>query len=42
MNKLSIKIDDWGTFEKNNPTIAFNVLYMKERKSNISSLCFKN
>ena len=23
------KIDDWKTFEKNNPKIAFNVLYIK-------------
>ena len=27
--KYSSKIDDWKTFEKNNPTIAFNVLYIK-------------
>ena len=23
------KIDDWKTFEKNNPTIAFNIFYTK-------------
>ena len=26
------KIDDWKTFEKNNPTIALNILYIKEKK----------
>ena len=31
------KIDDWKTFEKNNPTIAFNILYTKECPA-----CFKN
>ena len=31
-NKLSIKIDDWKTFEKNNPTIALNILYIKEKE----------
>ena len=25
------KIDDWETFEKNNPTIALNILYIKEK-----------
>ena len=25
------KIDDWKTFEKNNPTIAINILYVKEK-----------
>ena len=25
------KIDDWKTFEKNNPTIALNILYIKEK-----------
>ena len=28
--KCSLKIDDWKTFEKNNPTITLNVLYIKE------------
>ena len=28
--KYPSKIDDWKTFETNNPTIAFNVLYTKE------------
>ena len=26
------KIDDWKTFEKNDPTIALNVLYIKEKE----------
>ena len=26
------KIDDWKTFEKNNPTIDLNILYTKESK----------
>ena len=25
------KIDDWKTFEKNNPTIALKILYIKEK-----------
>ena len=25
------KIDDWKTFEKNNPTIALNICYTKEK-----------
>ena len=25
------KIDDWKTFEKNNPTTAVNILYTKEK-----------
>ena len=25
------KIDNWKTFEKNNPTIALNILYIKEK-----------
>ena len=32
--------DDWKNFDKNNVTIALNVLYAKKEK-NISSLCFK-
>ena len=28
--KYPSKIDDWKTFEKNNPVIALNVLYTKE------------
>ena len=28
----SSKIDDWKTFGKNNPTIALNILYTKEKK----------
>ena len=31
-NKLSQKIDDWKRFEKNKPTIAFNILYTKEKE----------
>ena len=30
----SSKIDDWKTFEKNNPTIALNILYIKEKEIN--------
>ena len=26
------KIDDWQTFEKNNPTIGLNILYIKKKK----------
>ena len=26
------KIDDWKTFTKNNPTIALNILYIKEKE----------
>ena len=26
------KTDDWKTFEKNNPTIALNILYIKEKE----------
>ena len=26
------KIDDWKMFEKNNPTIALNLLYIKEKE----------
>ena len=32
---------DWKNFEKNNVTIALNVLYSKKEK-NIPSLCFKS
>ena len=41
------KIDDWKTFEKNNPTIALNILYIKEKEicsayiSKINSNCEK-
>ena len=27
------KIDDWKKFEQNNPTIALNILYIKERNT---------
>ena len=27
------KIDDWKMFEKNNPTIALNILYIKEKET---------
>ena len=43
----SQKIDNWKTFEKNNPTIALNILYIKEREicpayiSKINSNCKK-
>ena len=33
------KIDDWKTFEKKNPTIALNILYIKKK---MSSLHLKN
>ena len=26
------KIDDWKMFEKNNPRIAFNIFYIKEKE----------
>ena len=26
------KMDDWKAFEKNNPTIVFNILYIKEKE----------
>ena len=32
--------NNWEKFQKNNVTIAFNVLYAKKEK-NISCLCFK-
>ena len=41
------KIDDWKTFETNNPTIALNILYIKEKEicpayiSKINSNCKK-
>ena len=41
------KIDDWKTFEKNNPTIARNILHAKEKEicpayiSKINSNCQK-
>ena len=41
------KIDDCKTFEKNNPTIALNILYTKQKEicpdyiSNINSNCVK-
>ena len=28
----SSKLDDWKTFEKNNPAIALNILYIKEKE----------
>ena len=28
----SSKIDDWKTFEKNNPTIPLTILYIKEKE----------
>ena len=41
------KIDDWKTFVENNLTIAFNILYIKEKEicpgyiSKINSNCKK-
>ena len=26
------KLDDWKTFKKNNPTIALNIFYIKEKE----------
>ena len=28
----SSKIDDWKMFEKNNPTMVLNILYIKEKE----------
>ena len=42
------KIDDWKTFEKNNLTIVFNILFIKEKEicptyiSQINSNCEKH
>ena len=30
------KIDDWKNFEENDPTIAANILYIKEKKNTFS------
>ena len=35
------KIDDWKKLEKNNPTIALNILYTIEKR-NTSTLNFKS
>ena len=35
------KVDDWKTFEKNNSTIALNILYIKDYVSKINSNCEK-
>ena len=41
------KTNDWKTFQKNNPTIALNILYVKEKEvipayiSKIKSNCEK-
>ena len=40
MNKFSSEKYDWKKFEKNNRTIALNILYA-EKEQNISCLCFK-
>ena len=34
------KLDDWKRFQKNNPTIALNVLYTKKKK--YFQLIFRN
>ena len=39
-NYLS-KIDDWETFEKNNPNLTLNMLYIKEKEI-CPDLSFKN
>ena len=42
------KTEDWETFEKSNPTIALNILYIKEKQtypayiSKIDSNCEKH
>ena len=47
INYPSMENDDWKTFEKNNPIIALNILYIKEKKigpayiSKIHSNCEK-
>ena len=44
---MSNKIDDWKTFEKNNPVTALNILYIKKKEkcpvyiSKINSNCEK-
>ena len=40
MNIFPSKKDDWKKIEKNNVTIALNVLHVKKGK-NISRLCLK-
>ena len=35
------KIDNWNTFEKNNLTIALNILHIEESISKINSSCEK-
>ena len=40
-NTFSSEKDDWKKIEKNNVTIALNILYVKKEK-NISCLCFKS
>ena len=36
------KIDDWRTFEKNNPTIALNILYIKEKETCLANISNHN
>ena len=31
-NIYPLKVDDWKTFEKNNPTITLNILCIKEKE----------
>ena len=40
MGRNPLERDDWEKFEKNNVTIALNVLYSKKQKS-MFCLCFK-
>ena len=32
MNELSSQVDNWKSFEKNNSTIALNILCIKEKE----------
>ena len=36
------KIGDWKTFEKNNPTIALNILYTKEKEMHPAYILKRN
>ena len=36
------KIEDWKTFEKNNPTISLNILYIKEKETYLAYISKDN
>ena len=38
----SSKTEDWKTFEKNNPTIALNILYIKEKETYLAYISKHN